>query len=652
MIKVLVRISFLSILFLLISLISSAEVKAIRLPAILTVPQREELANELSVSPLASPTSASAFIDVEVNDMSALRLWKFYYTYADEHILMDGILTATNTLPDLRDSSLKMLVHSPVVKVVGNVADEIRDILKHITIPIMVADKGCDFILKGAHKGKGIYISLYKTGALTPIATLISASSTKIASFVYEHILCKRRVTKKTVLYVDSIPKGIDVVIDNEFRVRTPVLLNDIPTGIHEFKVFNELQYVYIDGKQKVLTLKRLPYPKVLFYSDIKGKDIPVEIDGNDYGKIPLIVKGLRKGKHRIRIEDEEFKASNEYVFVKDKYFQMIKIEMKRREKRIEKRFGTVDITTDWKAECYIDNVKIGTTPIKGLSLSYGKHKVRLIRKGYEEIKRVFTVNATSLNLKFKMRGLSGTLVGRYFVGNEPVKDAFMSEDMLFLYYKDIIKAYEIENESPLWKMDIMHPITSAQVVGESLILTTFDGNVYSLNTRDGKVLSRLKVMPTLLRKPIVFSNKSNPYTMMWLSSDYGYLYLIGIEGGILKVLWELDVRNPLIFMGLKGKILYVMDAYGRAFAMDVKTRLTKWKTDLNALVKDCVLKDDGIYVSTDKGFFEVDLDGSEIKKMSRRIPSTQKRHEEGIDLGEGLIGIQKDDGYFILTYK
>jgi len=636
------------ILLLLISLISSAKIQAVRLPAVLSSVQKEKLADELGIPYIATPSSTCTFIDVEVSEIKKLRLWKFYYISDGERFPIDGSLTATNTLPDLQE--LKGLVHSPIIKVTGNARDELKNVLESIRIPMVIADKGNDFILKGEEKDKKFYISLYNEMQSTLTATLISSSFTEIASFVYEHILHKHKNGYKSVLFVDSIPRGVDLTVDSRLRVRTPVVLNDISTGIHEFKVFNETQYAYLDGEQKVLILRKLIYPKVLLYS--KHEDLPIEIDGKDYGKIPVIVKGLKKGKHRIKIEDKKFKAVNEYVNVENDYFQMIEIEVKKIEEKKQQRFGQVDITSNWKAEVYIDNVMIGMTPVKDLTLSFGKHRIHLIKKGYEDINEIFTVDATNTILHYKMKGLPGTIAGRFFVGSESVENALLYKDTLLLYYGNTIKVYKIEDEEPLWKRDIGHPITSARVIGKSLILTTFDGNIYSLSQKSGNILSELEVKPTLLKKTVVLNDKKISNTMIWLSSDYGYLYLIEMNNGILKLLWQLDVRNPLRFIGMKTDTLYAIDVYGNGFAMDVRSRIIKWKINMKTLIKSCVFKNDEIYAVTKKALFEVGLNNGNVKKFSSRIPPPEEKHEEGIDLGEGLMGVQGNDGYFILVYR
>jgi hypothetical protein len=194
-------------------------------------------------------------------------------------------------------------------------------------------------------------------------------------------------------LYIETDPPGASITInDLPIPDKTPLNLNNQPTGIHFITIkkngYGTLEESVIVEKDKTVTkqftLEKL-YAGLKVISDPSGAT--VYLDGILLGTTPLDRDDLSPGKRTISVEAKGYETQTQMV------------RLKRDEKPTITLFlavqsASVIITTyPPGAEVFLDNIKIGNSPLDMSDLSSGDYHLTITRNGYDTIEQEITLN-------------------------------------------------------------------------------------------------------------------------------------------------------------------------------------------------------------------------------------------------------------------
>jgi hypothetical protein len=171
-----------------------------------------------------------------------------------------------------------------------------------------------------------------------------------------------------------------------------------------------------------------------------------VFLDGKELGETPLTLSRVQPGEHVLRIGKEEYLTYEQRVDVKGTDRKTIRISL-------ERMTGELLVSTEPEdSSIYIDGKPVGTSPYEGKSLSPGKHKVKIVKEGYETWERDAVVEGgkrvevfTMLNQK--KREMSPALAPRKSEGQ---KEKEVKETSKASRLADQAKK---KCEAPLWKV-------------------------------------------------------------------------------------------------------------------------------------------------------------------------------------------------------
>jgi len=113
-----------------------------------------------------------------------------------------------------------------------------------------------------------------------------------------------------------------------------------------------------------------------------------VSVDGKEAGKTPLALSKIKPGSHRIRVAAEGYEPYEEQVGVSEGERKEILASLK-------KVAGHLVVRTEPSgAAISMDGKPVGVEPYEGKDLTPGKHKIKVVKEGYETWEREQTVEA------------------------------------------------------------------------------------------------------------------------------------------------------------------------------------------------------------------------------------------------------------------
>ena len=113
-----------------------------------------------------------------------------------------------------------------------------------------------------------------------------------------------------------------------------------------------------------------------------------VSVDGKEAGKTPLVLSKIKPGSHRIRVAGEGYEPYEEQVGVSEGERKEILASLK-------KVAGHLVVRTEPSgAAISIDGKPVGGEPYEVKDLTPGKHKIKVVKEGYETWEREQTVEA------------------------------------------------------------------------------------------------------------------------------------------------------------------------------------------------------------------------------------------------------------------
>jgi len=188
-------------------------------------------------------------------------------------------------------------------------------------------------------------------------------------------------VAGKGDFYFNSDPQGAQVSIDGkQTAVITPGYLEGVQAGMHVIRMNTE-QYsgsetIFLDADE----FKRVELKLERAKGGLKVMTTPLDaelyIDNTGYGLTPQNVSGLDAGEHLIRISKQGYVDYTERVIIRGD-------ETARLEANLVKWAYLTVTSAPSEAEVYIDNSKLGVTPISGQQLVPGSYEISVRKAGY-----------------------------------------------------------------------------------------------------------------------------------------------------------------------------------------------------------------------------------------------------------------------------
>ena len=171
-----------------------------------------------------------------------------------------------------------------------------------------------------------------------------------------------------------------------------------LPDGEHSYSVSADMHHtekgmIVLDGSNidKVVRLKpAYGWLQVSGESELRGAS--VYVDGKFIGTAPIKSDRLSSGEHMVRVEHKLYKPFEQTITICDQ--QTLDFVPTQAPILIT---GTVNIQSNKKADVYIDNKKVGKTPLN-TELVVGEHSVALSRNGYRTRRKSITVKENQVS--------------------------------------------------------------------------------------------------------------------------------------------------------------------------------------------------------------------------------------------------------------
>ena len=233
----------------------------------------------------------------------------------------------------------------------------------------------------------------------------------------------------KTRVQIESQPSGATAIVDGKDRGATPLMLFDLPGGLHHVKYrlagYDERDAFFRVGGEPVVTCSEtLKETKgiLLLKSDPAGADI--SINGASVGVTPRLITHL------------SVRETYTVKLTKTGYLdQLIKVRFEGRkpqvrEEKLISSSGTINILSDPPGvKVAVNGIPRGVTPVTVSQVPRGRAVVKFTLEGYEDEVRELNVAAgDEQTLPVAMKAKPGTLRltsvpagARFYVNDKPV---------------------------------------------------------------------------------------------------------------------------------------------------------------------------------------------------------------------------------------
>ncbi|WP_320170686.1 PEGA domain-containing protein [Maridesulfovibrio sp.] len=263
------------------------------------------------------------------------------------------------------------------------------------------------------------------------------------------------------MLTVVSVPAGADVFVDSGRVGKTPVTINEVPTGTRKIRVVRDRyepfeENVYVDrGKTKNMNVSLVP-----LFGDLEVTSEPagatVLINGESVGNTPLSLPEFEYGDYRLKLVlDRYLPVTREFTLPKGGKINI--------SESLVSEFGNIEIASEPAgASVFLDGKKIGVTPYTASDVKRGKHSIKLSLSrhgGYSETVDVpsggsikvfgkLSVNVGGLVVTSTPSGASVYLNGKK-VGKTPYKSGDIANGsykvkLMLNKYNDLTKTVSV----------------------------------------------------------------------------------------------------------------------------------------------------------------------------------------------------------------
>lgn len=221
------------------------------------------------------------------------------------------------------------------------------------------------------------------------------------------------------IFLAHSVPSGAEVTIDGINRGKTPLLLTELPLGVHraEFSFAGyrsktvEIKLVDRAPVKEEVELTSITSTLDISCPELTGTDVAISINGVPRPNAPCTIDRIPAGVITLEAKAEGFKPWKQTLTLAEGERQSIEIALE-----IEPAVLKVVSIPD-KTRVYVDNEFRGETPIVLKGIVPGEHRVRVEKAGHEPTARTLTLEAGK-TLVEEFRLASNT--GRCILTTEP----------------------------------------------------------------------------------------------------------------------------------------------------------------------------------------------------------------------------------------
>jgi TolB-like protein len=176
-------------------------------------------------------------------------------------------------------------------------------------------------------------------------------------------------------LSVEANPKGADVFVDDQFKGKAPITLDELPSGTFRLKVSQVLyetldeEIIIEDGKTNRQVVVLSPRFGTL---NITGSptSAQVSINGKAVGNLPLVNHRVGTGLAEIKISTEDYHEQEQFVQVDVNEMYPVNVDLVRHSGTI------VAISDPPEALLRLDGVEVGPSPQILKKVPTGKHSL------------------------------------------------------------------------------------------------------------------------------------------------------------------------------------------------------------------------------------------------------------------------------------
>jgi|GEM_PF-2680183 len=205
------------------------------------------------------------------------------------------------------------------------------------------------------------------------------------------------------VVEIITDPPGASIYLDAQLAGQSPSTLKDIPSGPHNLILVLEghqnIAKKIIVGRNRTTKVNEM-FVEITGTLDLKTdpEGAAVLIDGKQVGKTPYVGE-VGIGTHKLGIQLPDYQPIEQSVTIS--YQQKTTLSL-----RLTPNPGRLLVTsTPSGATVSIDGVIKGKTPLSGIELAVGQHKVAASLEGYQTEEKEITVTANAaLNVDFSLQ--------------------------------------------------------------------------------------------------------------------------------------------------------------------------------------------------------------------------------------------------------
>jgi len=206
-------------------------------------------------------------------------------------------------------------------------------------------------------------------------------------------------ISRKLPSLIRSNPPGAEVYIDGEYKGKTPLPF-EFQMGYHRVLLKKPK---YVDVAKRFFIADMVMKPMPVFHLTPAETVYPVNISSKPAGAI-IYIEGSRRGEtpKQLQLPADRYPIR---IF-KEGYYEItdeLVIPDMKRYKIVLKPiifYGSISVNAQPFAIVYLDEQKIGETPIELEKIPVGMHTIRLTRAGFVDIKRKIKIEK---NKKYKI---------------------------------------------------------------------------------------------------------------------------------------------------------------------------------------------------------------------------------------------------------
>ncbi len=209
------------------------------------------------------------------------------------------------------------------------------------------------------------------------------------------------------LLKIDSDPQGAEVLINNEKKGITPISI-PLKEGSYEIVVkkdsYEDFEKKDINiEKNKTLDLGVIKLTPLPSYATLEVETTPTNaklyINGEEKGLTPYTVDKLKPGEYEIKITKSGYEDYKDKITLKDNENKTMKILLSKISvtPTPTTSYGSLSLDSDPSgADVYVDNKKIGKTPINSYKLEVGTYTLKISLTGYNDYISKVTISSNS----------------------------------------------------------------------------------------------------------------------------------------------------------------------------------------------------------------------------------------------------------------